>query len=394
MRAINGAGTRDRTPAAWVWTVDTVAPDTALLSSPSGQIEGRDAALEFATNEPGAGFECSLNGGAYLSCGSPKVYTGLADGSYTVAVRAVDGAGNRDATGVSASFSVDAPPETSIVAGPVGAIATPHATFVLAASTPSDSFECSLDDGPFEPCASPHSVDGLAPGQHTLQVRARDVGGEYDATPAEASWSLVTLAASPAAFAANVRRARVKAGDHRATLTWRRPRDRDYRRVEIVRLPGKKKKARSLVYKGNKIAFVDKGLKNGVEYTWIIYAVDKKGNRSGGIKLKATPPVRIQLGRRATLAAQTPIVLWWKARKKARFYNVQLFRGKTKVLSSWPAKPKVSLIGSWNWEGTKRKLVPGKYEWFVWPGFGKRADSNFGKLIGSGKIVVKKPGKR
>ena len=27
----------------------------------------------------------------------------------------------------------------------------------------------------------------------------------------------------------------------------------------------------------------------------------------------------------------------------------------------------------------------------MWPGFGKRADSNFGKLIGSGKLVVKNP---
>ncbi|MGI9657320.1 MAG: hypothetical protein ACR2OD_00300 [Gaiellaceae bacterium] len=391
VRAINAAGTRDRTPAAWVWQVDTVAPTTTLVAAPSGVLAGRDAALEFATDEPGAGFQCKLNAAGFSTCMSPLVYIGLADGTYTVLVRAVDAAGNADASPLSVSFSIDLPPETTLVAGPVGAIATPDATFVFAASTPTDTFECGLDGAAFQVCSSPHDIVGLAPGEHSLDVRAVDAGGERDPTPARATWSLVTLAASPAAFAANVRKARVEPGDHRAALSWRRPKDRDYHHVEIVRVPGKGKKARSLVYKGNKIAFVDKGLKNGVEYTWIVYAADKKGNRSGGVKLKATNPVQVRLGRKASLAPQTPIVLSWNPRKRAQFYNVQLFRGQKKVLSSWPAREAVSLVGSWNWEGAKRKLVAGTYEWFVWPGFGKRADSNFGKLIGSGKLVVKDP---
>jgi len=140
-----------------------------------------------------------------------------------------------------------------------------------------------------------------------------------------------------------------------------------------VRIPGKKNAARSLVYRGNKIAFVDRGLKNGVEHRWVIYATDKAGNRSGGVELAATPPVRTRLGRRARVTPQTPLVLWWKPVKKARFYNLQLFRGQ------------------WNWEGSKRKLSPGVYRWFVWPGFGKRKNSNFGKLVGSGTVVVRKP---
>lgn len=391
VRAISRAGVRDRTPAAWVWTVDTVAPDTVLVGAPMGTIQGRDAVIEFATSEVGAGFECALNGGPYVICKSPHVYAGLADGPYSVSVRAVDAAGNRDRSPVAASFAVDAPPETTVVAGPVGAIATREATFVFGSSTASDSFECSLDGAGFEPCASPHTLTGLATGEHTLEVRALDVGGERDPTPARAVWSVVTLAASPAKFAANVRKARVRTGDGRVLLSWRRPKDRDYHHVEIVRLPGTGKKARSMIYRGNKIRRFDKGLKAGVEYTWIIYAVDKKGNRSGGVKVKVTLPVRIVLGRKATLEPQTPIILSWSVRKKAQFYNVQLFRGKTKVLSSWPTKPQVSLTGPWNWEGTKRKLVAGTYQWFVWPGFGKRSESKFGKMIGSGKLVVGKP---
>ena len=91
------------------------------------------------------------------------------------------------------------------------------------------------------------------------------------------------------------------------------------------------------------------------------------------------------------MTPQAPLVLWWKPVTKARFYNLQLFRGQKKVLSSWPTNPSVSLSGQWNWEGSKRKLSPGVYRWFVWPGFGKRKNSNFGKLVGSGTVVVRKP---
>ena len=61
------------------------------------------------------------------------------------------------------------------------------------------------------------------------------------------------------------------------------------------------------------------------------------------------------------------------------------------MLSAWPRKAAVPLIGPWRWEGRKLNLRPGVYEWFVWPGFGKRANANFGKLIGRGRIVVPKP---
>ena len=371
---MNGAGTHDPTPAAWVWLVDTVAPETSLVSAPVGTLAVRDASVSFVSNDADASFECKLKAAEFAACASPAIYGSLADGEYTLEIRAVDTAGNVDASPLVAAFSVDALPETSIVAGPVGSIATSDASFVFGSSTPSDTFECSLDGAAYVSCSSPQQVRVFIPGAHTLAVRAVDLGGERDPTSAISTWTLAPLAASPALFAANVRKAGVKAGDHRATLTWRRPRDADYHHVEIVRVPGKRE-ARTLVYKGDKLAFVDRRLKNGVEYMWIVYAADKKGNRSGGVRLKATAPVQLRLGKKATVGAQTPVLFSWNPRKKARFYNLQLFRGKKKVLSSWPGRSTVSLTGAWNWEGSKRKLVPGKYKWFVWPGFGKRADS-------------------
>jgi hypothetical protein len=85
------------------WTIapppDTTPPATTIVSaSPSGG----DISLEFTSSEPGSAFGCSLDGAAYEACASPRVYTGLAPGSHSFAVRATDPAGN---TGASATYA-------------------------------------------------------------------------------------------------------------------------------------------------------------------------------------------------------------------------------------------------------------------------------------------------
>jgi hypothetical protein len=50
------------------------------------------------------------------------------------------------------------------------------------------TFECSLDDGPYQPCTSPQAYFSLT-GRHTLAVQATDLAGNVDTTPVELSWN-------------------------------------------------------------------------------------------------------------------------------------------------------------------------------------------------------------
>ena len=52
------------------------------------------------------------------------------------------------------------------------------------------SFECSLDMQAFLPCTSPHHYNPLLEGKHTFKVRARDIAGNVDPTPAEYHWTV------------------------------------------------------------------------------------------------------------------------------------------------------------------------------------------------------------
>jgi hypothetical protein len=55
----------------------------------------------------------------------------------------------------------------------------------------------------------------------------------------------------------------------------------------------------------------------------------------------------------------------------------------TKILSVFPTKPLYKFKSPWRWEGRRYKMKKGLYTWYVWPGYGARADVNYGPLMGS-----------
>ena len=96
------------------FVVDTVAPNTSITSSPSNPSNSTTALFSFTGTDAGtsgngiAYYEISLDGGPFNtnSTGS-QLYTGLAAGSHTFQVRAVDFGSNTDPTPASYTWVID-----------------------------------------------------------------------------------------------------------------------------------------------------------------------------------------------------------------------------------------------------------------------------------------------
>ena len=143
-----------------------------------------------------------------------------------------------------------------------------------------------------------------------------------------------------------------------------------------------------MLYKGNGTKLVDRKTKAGTRYWYEVKVYDQAGNVSSTtVNLK--PIVGLYSPAEGAVVRGPPLVAW-DAVKRARFYNVQLWLGRVKLLSTWPTKPKLRLPRSWKFEGKRRSLGDGRYKVFVWPAFGTPKSPDYGKLVGQVSFVVRK----
>jgi len=183
---------------------------------------------------------------------------------------------------------------------------------------------------------------------------------------------------------ANVGGLRATAGDRRVTLTWTLPTDRDLTRVVVERSEAAGDPARE-VYHGKGTRFIDTGLRNGTDYRYLVVSYDGAGNRSTGVAVNAMPRIIRLIAPRDGSVTRKPPTLLWKPVPRATFYNVQLYRGRTKILTAWPAKNRFALRSSWTFRGKRQQLTPGVYRWYVWPAFGRRT---YGSMLGTSMFAV------
>jgi hypothetical protein len=166
-------------------------PATTIASGPTGFVRSTAATVTFHGDELAASFSCSLDGAQLGPCVSPLELSGLAQGAHTVRVRAEDEVGYEDDTPATASWTVDTiAPNTRIRSGPSGTVFTRSATFRFRSSEPGSTFSCKLDARRWRRCTSPKTYRDLARGDHVFRVRARDVAGNVDPTPASRVWSI------------------------------------------------------------------------------------------------------------------------------------------------------------------------------------------------------------
>jgi Tol biopolymer transport system component len=171
---------------------DTTPPNTSITSSPPAFTKSTSATFAFTSTEAGSTFKCKRDSApAFTLCASPKTYTGLAQGTHTFRVKAIDSAGNPDPTPAVRTFTVDTtPPNTMITSGPSGTIHVRNVSFGFSSSETGSHFQCRLDGAIFKACTSPKSYTGLANGSHTFRVRAIDRAGNVDPTPAARTFTV------------------------------------------------------------------------------------------------------------------------------------------------------------------------------------------------------------
>src|SRR6187401_376169 len=225
--SVDNSTNKDPSPAQFTWNVDTVPPETTILSASDGNqsavtigqnTSSKLMTIEFSGNDTGGvgvdHLECSLDGATFTACTSPVQYTTpqITDGTHTFEVLSVDNSTNSDPSPAQFTWNVDTiPPTTNITTAMDGN----NITITNSSNTKSNSvifefsgndtggvgvdhLECSLDGASFTACTSPvqlRSAD-ILDGTHAFSVRAQDKVGNIMSTPLLFNWTVDTVSPS------------------------------------------------------------------------------------------------------------------------------------------------------------------------------------------------------
>jgi hypothetical protein len=188
---------------------------------------------------------------------------------------------------------------------------------------------------------------------------------QYDATPPAVSAISVT------------------SGEGDNIVRWRSTSPGD---VAVVKRVARGSKSERVVFQGAAASFTDRAIQSGVEYRYYVQTYDQAANASAVVSKLALPRV-VTFG--SAYVPRTPgaPVLGWRKVSRASYYHVQLFRNGRRILAAWPLGTKLALHTTWKWNGRRYRLSPGRYGWYAWAGFGRRAAAHY-KLLGRATFIV------
>ena len=302
--------------------------------------------FSFSSSEPtGATFECSLDGGSYVTCTSGAALSSLADGSHTFAVKAIDLASNHSTTAASYTWTVDTtPPSIPGSFTSAGLPANQQPKFFFNSSTDANYTPGSISyrlyrDGVYTGVSGPSPIidssivtDGSADGSYTYTVRAADPLGNESS---DSTGVPITINAGPPSVPGNVHTtAALTRVD--PTLSWNASTGTPagYRVVRNGQVIG--------TVTAPTTTFTDSlpldGSMDGT-YTYTVIAVDSVPNASA-----ASSPLQITLDTQRPLASSSlvidksptsakPVLVWpGSASGDVAGYNV--YRGGSKVNGS------------------------------------------------------------
>ena len=260
-------------------------------------------------------FSFSGDGGpsGIASCSS-GTYGGPDGGAVSISGSCTDGAGNSGSSSLTIKYDAT-PPEVTAAPErqPDAAGWYNHAVKVV--------FTGKDGGSGIAQCTDPVMYGGPDANPAKIVGQCRDVAGHLSApTTFELRYD-GTKPARP-----NVRSA------HRGTaiaLSWTRP--ADVVRSVVIRVPGLKGKKPGVVYDGKANTFVDRKITPGARYRYEVRLYDQAGNLAA-MTVGLKPGAGIFSPVEGEVVKRPPVVNWAKV-PKARFYNVQLWRGDVKLLT-------------------------------------------------------------
>lgn len=201
VRATNSYGVVATQAVVFTWTITLPPPPVTTFSArPAAVTADTSATFAFAADPPataGSTFACALDLAAFAPCTSPVSVAGLAIGEHDFAVRAT-GSEGQVAAPVVIEWEIVPPdaiaPETTLASGPPASTTATEATITFGASEAGSTFTCTVNGGAAQPCTSPLTVTGLAPGNHEVAIRATDPAGNTDASPLLVAWTVTAPA--------------------------------------------------------------------------------------------------------------------------------------------------------------------------------------------------------
>jgi hypothetical protein len=320
----------------------------------------KPVSFSFTGDDGGSGVESCTSG----------TYSGPDGGNVTVSGSCTDNAGNTGSTSLTIKYDSTPPTVTGTPARQPdvnGWYNHPVDVAFTGADGGSGIAECTPAVSYKGPDASPAKLVG----------QCRDAAGHLSApTTVELRYDS-TAPARP-----NVRW--VHNGES-ISLSWTAA--KDVVRAQVMRAPGLSGKKATPIYTGKKKRFVDRKLRTGTRYWYEVAVFDEAGNRAAAT-VGLRPPVGIYSPGEGAVVTKPPLVEWSPV-KKARFYNVQLWRGKVKLLTTWVKAPRVQLRQNWTMQGRRRSLTDGRYQLYVWPAFGTTKNPGYGKLLGKVGFVAR-----
>lgn len=168
------------------------APDTIIDSvipaiSPT---KSTTMSISFSSNRPPASFMCSLDGGPEELCSSPRIYSGVGNGTHTFKVVAVAPSGHRDPDGATYTWVVDTIPPDVIISSivPADSVTNSSSMTLEFSSSETSQYQCAIDGGEYTQCTSPLKVTGFGEAEHEIDIIGTDAAGNTSLAPARHRW--------------------------------------------------------------------------------------------------------------------------------------------------------------------------------------------------------------